>query len=101
MIKFYAHSLFSITFFVVRFFILDAAASPAYAKAEMHQPDPLSPSNPMRVDRARTFWPRLLLQTGFEQRDGLLNAHQMVFHHVSNLLPASGDKRPTLLGLDQ
>ena len=39
MIKFYAHSLFSITFFVVRFFILDAAASPAYAKAQMHEPN--------------------------------------------------------------
>ena len=37
MVKFYAHSLFSITFFVVRFFILDAAASPAYAGVKMHE----------------------------------------------------------------
>ena len=34
MIKLCFHSIFSIAFFVIRFFILDAAASPAYAQAQ-------------------------------------------------------------------
>lgn len=38
MIKLYAHSLFSVAFFVIRFFILDGAASPAKAKVQVHKP---------------------------------------------------------------
>jgi len=38
MTKLYAHSLFSVAFFIIRFFILDGAASPAYTKAQVHYP---------------------------------------------------------------
>jgi hypothetical protein len=39
MIKLCFRSLFSVAFFVIRFFILDAAASPAYTQARMLQSD--------------------------------------------------------------